>query len=53
MKTVISIAAVLSLLLPSCTHPPAITGEFISKDGVIKVHPDGRVEIIVEPRTSK
>jgi hypothetical protein len=37
----------------SCATPPAITGEFISKDGVIKVRPDGRVEIIVEPRTSK
>ena len=51
MKTLISIAAALSLLLPSCTHPPAITGEFISKDGQIKVHPDGRFVIIVEPRT--
>jgi hypothetical protein len=39
--------------LVSCTHPPAITGEFVSKDGVIKVRPDGRFEIIVEPRTSK
>lgn len=46
--------AVLTMpFLSSCTHPPAITGEFISKDGVIKVHPDGRFEIIVEPRTSK
>ena len=53
MKTLISIAAALSLMLPSCTHPPAITGEFISKGGALKVHPDGRVEIIVEPRTSK
>ena len=52
MKTLIFSAA-LSLLLPSCTHPPAITGEFTSKDGVIKVRPDGRVEIVVEPRTSK
>lgn len=52
MKILIFIAA-MSLLLPSCTHPPAITGEFISKEGVIKVHPDGRLEIIVEPRTSK
>ena len=52
MKTLISIAA-RSLLLPSCTHSPTLTGEFISKDGVIKVRPDGRVEIIVEPRTSK
>ena len=53
MKSKIYFAAALSLLLPSCTHPPAMTGEFISKDGVIKVHPDGRFEIVVEPRTSK
>jgi hypothetical protein len=53
MKTKICFAAALSLLLPSCTHTPAITGELISKDGVIKVRPDGRVEIIVEPHTSK
>ena len=39
--------------LVSCTTPPAVQGEFISKDGRIKVHPDGRFEIIVEPRTSK
>jgi hypothetical protein len=39
--------------LASCATPPAVTGEFIGKDGVIKVLPDGRVEIIVEPRTSK
>ena len=53
MKTTICFAAALSLLLPSCTHSPTITGEFISKDGVIKVHPDGHFEIIVEPRTTK
>jgi hypothetical protein len=53
MKTTICFAAALSLLLPSCTHTPAITGEFISKDGVIKVRPDGRFEIVVEPSTSK
>lgn len=46
--------AILTIpFLASCTTPPAITGEFISKDGQIKVHPDGRFEIIVEPRTGK
>jgi hypothetical protein len=30
-----------------------VTGEFISKDGRLTVHPDGRFEIVVEPRTSK
>ena len=51
MKTLISLAA--AMLLVSCTNPPPIQGEFISKDGVIKVHPDGRFEIIVEPRSGK
>jgi hypothetical protein len=46
--------AVLTLpFLASCTTPPGITGEFISKDGLIRVNPDGRVEIVVEPHTSK
>ena len=40
-------------LLASCATPPGITGEFISKDGLIRVNPDGRVEIVVEPRTAK
>ena len=51
MKTLILLAT--ALFLVSCTNPPPIQGEFISKDGIIKVHPDGRFEIIVEPRTSK
>ena len=46
--------AVLTLpFLASCATPPAFTGEFAGKDGRFKVHPDGRVELIVEPRTSK
>lgn len=46
--------AVLTLpFLSSCAMPPGITGEFISKDGRIRVNPDGRVEILVEPRTAK
>ncbi|TAF24196.1 MAG: hypothetical protein EAZ71_11510 [Verrucomicrobia bacterium] len=46
--------AILTLpFVVSCTTPPAVQGEFISKDGRIKVHPDGRFEIIVEPRTGK
>ena len=52
MKTLILIAA-LSLLLPACTTPPPINGTFITKAGQLKVHPDGRLEIIIEPRTSK
>ncbi|MCX6876394.1 MAG: hypothetical protein NTW21_21675 [Verrucomicrobia bacterium] len=52
MKTAI-LLIVLSLLLPACTTPPQINGRFISKAGQIRVHPDGRFEIIIEPRTSK
>jgi hypothetical protein len=39
--------------LASCATPPAVTGEFIRKDGRIRIHPDGRFETVVEPRTSK
>jgi hypothetical protein len=46
--------AILTLpFLSSCSTSPAVTGEFNSKDGKITVHPDGRVEIVVEPITSK
>jgi hypothetical protein len=52
MRTAIFLAA-LSLLIPACTTPPFVQGEFISKDGRIKVHPDGRFEIVIEPRSGK
>jgi hypothetical protein len=51
MKTLSLFAS--AMFLASCTNLPAVQGEFISKDGRIKVHPDGRLEIVVEPRTSK
>lgn len=51
MRTRILFAA-LTLLLPSCMTPP-ITGRLSARNGVIKVHPDGRFEIVVEPKTSK
>ena len=51
MRTRILFAA-LTLFLPSCVTPP-ITGRLSTRDGVIKVHPDGRFEIIVEPRSTK
>lgn len=52
MKTLIVLAAV-ALILPSCTTPPHVTGEFISKDGTIKVHPDGRFEIVMNATSAK
>jgi hypothetical protein len=46
--------ALLTLpFLASCATPPAVSGEFISKDGRIRVNPDGRVEIVVETRATK
>ena len=39
--------------LTSCATPPAVTGEFINNDGRIRIHPDGRFEIVVDPHTSK
>ena len=51
MRTEILLAA-LSLLLPSCITPPVV-GELTTGDGKIKVYPDGRFEIVVEPRSSK
>jgi len=51
MKTPILLAALA--LLTSCTTPPPVSGTFTTKDGQIRVHPDGRFEIIVEPRSSK
>jgi hypothetical protein len=47
------IAALLALLVGACTNPPPIHGEFINKDARLRVHPDGRFEIVVEPRISK
>jgi len=48
------VMAILTLpFLNSCTNPPGVSGEFISKDGKVIVHPDGRVEITVEPRPTK
>ena len=46
--------AVLALpFLTSCATPPPISGQFTTKQGQIIVHPDGRFEIVVEPRSSK
>jgi len=52
MKNLILLAA-LSLLIPACTTPPPVSGSISNKMGTLKVYPDGRFEIVVEPRTSK
>ena len=40
-------------LLSSCSTLPAISGEFITRDGRLTVRPDGRLELVVEPLTDK
>ena len=51
MRTAVFLAALS--LLPACTAPPPVNGTFITKAGQIRVHPDGRFEIIIESRSSK
>jgi hypothetical protein len=52
MKTIIFLAA-SSLLLSACTTPPPVSGSISNKMGTLKLLPDGRVEIVIEPRTGK
>ena len=52
MRTLIFLAA-LFLLLPACASLQGVTGQFATNAGLIKVHPDGRFEIVVEPRSGK
>jgi hypothetical protein len=40
-------------LLSSCTTPPPVNGTFATKAGRITVTPDGRFEIVIEPRSGK
>ena len=40
-------------LLVSCTTPPPVDGSIGNQDGRFTLHPDGRVEVVIEPRTSK
>ena len=52
MRTLIFLAA-LSLFIPACTTPPPVSGSISNKMGTLKVYPDGKLEIVVEPRTGK
>jgi hypothetical protein len=47
------VALVAAALLSACTTPPPVHGEFIGRDGRIRLEPDGRIVVIVEPRTAK
>ena len=46
-------AAALALAASACTTPPPVQGEFALKDHRIRVHPDGRIEIVVERESAK
>ena len=48
-----TILTALVLVVSACTTPPPVTGTFANKDGLIRIHPDGRFELVVEPRSSK
>jgi len=52
MKILILVAT-LSLLLPACTTPPPVSGSVDSKFGGIRLLPDGRIEITVNPKSAK
>ena len=43
----------LLLLLVACSPTPLFQGEFTHEAGRLRLHPDGRIELVVEPRTSK
>lgn len=50
---VVRIAVLLALMPVACTSPPPVHGEFFGRNGTVKVHPDGRFEVIVLPRATK
>ena len=52
MRTLLFLAT-LSLLIPACTTAPPVSGSISNKMGTLKLLPDGRIEIVIEPRTSK
>ena len=52
MKNLI-ILAMLSLLIPACTTLPPVSGMVANKFGKVTLTPEGRVEIVIEPRTGK
>ena len=39
--------------LNSCTHVPPITGSVVTDLGEFRIHPDGRIEVVVESKSTK
>jgi hypothetical protein len=52
MKHLILLAA-LSLFIPACATQPPVSGSISNKMGTLKLLPDGRIEIVIEPRSGK
>ena len=52
MRTLLFLTT-LFLLVPACTTLPPVSGSISNKMGTLKLLPDGRVEIVIEPRTGK
>ena len=40
-------------LLVSCSGVPPVSGTIITEQGEVRVHPDGRVEIVIESASGK
>ena len=53
MRTLLFLVTLSALLLSACTTPPPVSGSISNKMGTLKVYPNGRFEIVVEPRTGK
>ena len=53
MKRSILFLAMLALTLPSCTGVPPVSGTIVTEQGEVTVLPDGRIEIVIEPASSK
>ena len=52
MKRSILLLAIAATVA-SCTTSPPVSGSIVTEQGEIRVSPDGRIEVVVEPRPTK
>ena len=52
MKRSILLLAIAAALA-SCTSVPPVSGTILTEQGEIRVHPDGRIEVVIEPLSDK
>ncbi|MCP5535397.1 MAG: hypothetical protein H7A51_04085 [Akkermansiaceae bacterium] len=43
----------IATFLTSCTTSPPVSGTIVTEQGEIRVTPDGRIEVVIEPRPTK